>query len=114
MISTSDNWQKEFVVLIKETTDCTHEQAMEIMGQVCELLQQEYMNGYSRGYNIAKMKKINYEDVTKAEDTLHKLQCEYLIQQGWFKDDEGMWEKGSRGLEGLYYTRDQAFDCERK
>lgn len=43
--------QKELVQRIKEVTKCSHDQAMYLYGILCELTQQDYMQGYNKAYN---------------------------------------------------------------
>lgn len=49
MIDAENKWHREFVQAAKSITGCTHEQAMELLGKVCEITQQVYMQGYNNG-----------------------------------------------------------------
>ena len=53
-------WQKRFVNDVVEKTGITHQSAMVIMAEVCNIRQTAYMIGYNRGfdsgYNSAKNK----------------------------------------------------------
>ena len=56
------DWQKQMVIDIKKETNCTHEQAMLILGKMYEVANQIYTQGYDNGYTdgINKSRKIKF------------------------------------------------------
>lgn len=49
--------QKSVVKSIVDTTSLSHQQAMEVLGVICEQNQTAYIEGYKKGFNDAYIQK---------------------------------------------------------
>ena len=47
-------WQKVFVNNLVDQIGLTHDNAMKVMGIVCDMRQVAYMDGYNRGWDASK------------------------------------------------------------
>jgi hypothetical protein len=49
-------WQKQFVSKVIKETNISHENAMTILGLVCNEREKAYMEGYNKGYSDGWLK----------------------------------------------------------